>query len=178
MLESLTDDPILLSLHRYWREKRGARRLPVRGDIDPSEIERKVLPHIVLAEYVDAPPAATRIRYRLVGTAMVSYFGSDFTGRFADEVMSGSYLAYIHSLFDDVRRERAAVYSESRFRWDAGGFRWTRRVFMPLGEDVPTQVLVGQTFGGAGDPRTEPFRAPLNDAGGPDQDGHRVILTG
>lgn len=144
-IAELTDDPVLASLHRYWDGKRGGRAMPERRDIDPIEIERAVLPFVVIAEYLDH---GSRIRYRLVGTEMVEFFGMDFTGRCTDEIMTGSYLEFINSLFGDVREERAAIYSESIFRWDASGHRWTRRLFLPLGDHDVRMVLIGQTFGG------------------------------
>jgi len=142
-LSHLTNDRVLLSLFAYWERCRNERVMPHRRDIDPVDIERFVLPHLVLAEYVDG---GARIRYRLVGTGMVARFGIDFTGRHTDEIMTGSYLAFINGLFREVREHQSPIYSESCFRWDAGGFRRTRRIFLPLGDDDVRMVLIGQTF--------------------------------
>lgn len=139
------EDPILTQLYDYWRPLAIADRLPSRADIDPVQMPRRTLPYVVLAEvYEDG----ARVRYRLVGTAMVREWGADFTGRFIDEIMSGSYLEFMQGLFLDVVRHRCAVLSESTFRWDVGKVVATRRLFMPLAADgrAVDMVLSAQTF--------------------------------
>jgi len=117
MPELLADDPILGALYRYWSRCRGRRRVPDRRDIDPLQLGAKLLPHVGLMDIVDG---GARVRYRLLGTAIVERFGADPTGKLMDEVMSGSYSAFIHGLYGDVVRARAPVFSESVFRWDVG----------------------------------------------------------
>ena len=129
MLRDFTSDPILLSLFRYWDHQRGQRAMPERRDIDPVEIGGAVLPHIVLVEFVGG-----RVRYRLAGTELVRRFGRDFTGRYMDELIGGSYLDFINDLFSSMREHRVPVFSESPYRWDVAGYRHTRRIFLPLGD--------------------------------------------
>lgn len=140
------EDEDLALIYDYWRVKREVRGgvLPARADVDPLEL-RSLLKYIVLADVVDG---GRRIRFRLVGTTMVENFGEDFTGRHLDEIMSGSYAEFIHGLFLDAIHRRAAVYSESRFRWDVGRATSTRRLMMPLASDGETvdMVMVGQSF--------------------------------
>lgn len=143
--ELLAGDPILGALYRYWNRCRGERRVPDRGDIDPIALGPKLLPHVGLMDIVDG---GGRVRYRLLGTAIVERFGSDPTGKFMDEVMSGTYSDYIHGLYREVVRARAPVYSESVFRWDVAGFVRTRRLYLPLthGGDAVAMALIGQVF--------------------------------
>lgn len=61
----------------YWTEKRGARPMPSRRDIDPAEIP-DLLPYLVLTEVLAEPPF---LRYRLVGTKQVAIRGHDPTGQ-------------------------------------------------------------------------------------------------
>jgi hypothetical protein len=138
-------DPILIDLYEFWLSRRQADILPARRDIDPIDIPRNVLPHIVLAEFEQGNG---RIFYRLVGTKMVQEWGEDFTGKYVDEIMQGTYRTFIEGLFKDVAAHRCAVYSESTFRWDVRGTVGTRRLFMPLANDghVVNMVLIGQTF--------------------------------
>jgi hypothetical protein len=161
MLSAITDDPILLSLFRYWDARRGGRPMPERRDIDPLGMARSVLPFVTLAEYVEG---GGRIRYRLVGTEIVRRFDWDFTGRHADEIMSGSYLAFINGLYRQMREHRAPVYSESLFRWDVSGHRLTRRIYLPLGDTDVQMGLIAQTFGegysNADAPRVSILAAP------------------
>lgn len=154
ILALLAEDPILGALYSYWNRRRGGRRMPDRRDIDPLELGPALLPHVGLMDIVDA---GARVRYRLLGTAIVERFGIDPTGRFHDEVMSGSYRDYIHSLYGKLHRARAPVFSESLFRWDKEGFLRTRRIYLPLthgGEEVAI-ALIGQVFLG---PATDPVR--------------------
>jgi hypothetical protein len=144
MLSAITDDPILLFLFRYWDARRGSRPMPERRDIDPLGMERAVLPFVALTDYVDG---GRRIRCRLVGTEIVRRFGLDFTGRYTDEILAGSYLAFINGLFRQMREHRAPVYSESLYRWDVAGHRLTRRIYLPLGDADVQMALIGQTFG-------------------------------
>lgn len=64
-------------LFEYWREKRGARKMPARADIEPADIP-ELLPDITL---VDVLGEAPHFRYRLVGTRQVAARGLDPTGR-------------------------------------------------------------------------------------------------
>lgn len=150
----LAADPTLGALYRYWNRRRGHRRMPDRRDIDPLKLGSALLPHLGLMDIVEG---GTRVRYRLLGTAIVERFGSDPTGKFMDEVMSGSYSEYIHGLYRELVRARAPVFSESVFRWDAGGYLRTRRLYLPLthgGESVAI-ALIGQVFLG---PALEPLK--------------------
>ncbi|MDH3229943.1 MAG: PAS domain-containing protein [Alphaproteobacteria bacterium] len=144
------DDPRLQQLYRYWRALFRGKRLPARDVIDPTAIGPAVLPFVVLADVVEG---GQRVRYRLVGTRMVAEWGADFTGRFLDEIMTGSYREFLEGLFADVIAKRCAVLSESAFRWDIGGSIRTCRLFMPLAADGRTvdAVLIGQVFDHARD---------------------------
>ena len=139
------NDPILTQLYDYWVSRRPDDKLPSRADIDPVDMPRAALPYVILAEIGGDDG---RIRYRLVGTVMVREWGTDFTGKYLDEIMTGTYRKFIESLFQDVTELRCAVLSESTFRWDVGKIIGTRRLFMPLAKDGFTVdvVLIGQTF--------------------------------
>lgn len=83
-----SDDPISLSAHhpvqgrtvleeleRYWRDLRGARRIPVRSDVDPARID-SALPHAFILDRV-APGVA---RLRVAGQKLSSLIGMDARG--------------------------------------------------------------------------------------------------
>jgi hypothetical protein len=57
-------DETLRRLLAYWQERRGARRFPARGDVDPVEF-RYALGHVSMVDVVGDPP---RFRFRLVST--------------------------------------------------------------------------------------------------------------
>jgi hypothetical protein len=72
-------------LDRWWRSFRRAGGLPDRADFDPSRW-KPLLPFLLLSECSHAP---FRIRYRLVGTAVVYVVGFDFTWRYLDDMLGG-----------------------------------------------------------------------------------------
>ena len=150
-------DDILTALYDYWRSRKSDGTLPGRADIDPVDMPRAALPYIVLADVGDG---GNRIHYRLVGTAIVNEWGSDFTGQYIEEMMDGSYLDFVRGLFIDVMTHRCAVLSESTFRWDVGKVVGARRVYMPLATDGETvdMVLIGQTFSRGDDRPDQPWK--------------------
>lgn len=161
--ELLARDPLLASLYAYWNGRRGERRMPDRRDIDPIGLGVALLPHIGLMDIVDG---GARVRYRLLGNAIIERWGSNPTGRFMDEVMTGTYKDYIHGLYRDVYRFRAPVFSDSTFRWDAGGVLHTRRLYLPLthgGGDV-AMALIGQVFLGPTLHPRRPYSGIVKDA--------------
>lgn len=155
-LSLLGSDPILGTLYRYWNQRRGQRRMPDRRDIDPLDLGPALLPHVGLMDILEG---GARVRYRLLGTKIVERWGSDPTGRCMDEVMSGTYGAYIHSLYRTLVHARAPVFSESLFRWDTEGYLRTRRLYLPLthgGAEVAI-ALIGQVFLGPAQHPVKPY---------------------
>ena len=148
------DDPILVSLYEYWKRKRGARRMPNRRDIDPTELPSRTLPCIALAEFIEA---GKRVRLRLAGSELERAFGRNLTGVSPEDVMTGEYLNFVNRLLQDVREHKAPIYSESVFRWDRENFRNTRRLYMPLGDDEVRMVFIGQTIGGRSSKGADPI---------------------
>lgn len=78
-------DPECVRVYDYWREKRGARKLPARADLEPGDL-RELLPDIVLVDVLPEPPF---FRYRLAGTRHVAARGYDPTGQAVDEAHMG-----------------------------------------------------------------------------------------
>jgi hypothetical protein len=70
------------ALHRWWLSHRGD-DIPERISLDPVDLKR-LLPNLMISDIEDDP---FRVRYRLVGTNMVSATGLDFTGRYLDELV-------------------------------------------------------------------------------------------
>lgn len=139
----IPSSPILLELYRYWDMKRGARAFPSRADIDPIEI-RRVLPHVVLTDVFREP---LRLRYRLVGTAIIDLFDmGELTGRWIDEATYGDWAQSLHSVYSVVidTGKPARAFGELR---QFKGHEWItlEDIFLPLGEtdDLVTMVMVG-----------------------------------
>lgn len=77
--------PLVHELYGYWDAKRAGRAMPRKSDIDPAEI-KSLLPYVLLGEFATTP---LRLRYRVVGTEVVTVYGVDFTGRWLDELDFG-----------------------------------------------------------------------------------------
>ena len=140
--------PVLRHLLAYWEAKRGARAMPARRDLDPTEIPR-LLPYLLLTDVL--PDGG--YRYRLVGTEVERSFGASMTGKRIDELMFGDYLAYMSGLYRRVVETRQPLFSGSRY----GGVHgqsplFTERLMLPLSSDGETvdMVLSAQVFRGAG----------------------------
>jgi hypothetical protein len=69
-------------MFRYWTEKKAARPMPSRADIDPGEI-KDLLPNVILTRIEYAP---FRVLYKLVGTRAVENAGYDYSGHYLDEM--------------------------------------------------------------------------------------------
>jgi hypothetical protein len=69
------DTRALQELESYWRELRGARRLPVRTEVEPQRIDA-ILPQSFILEHV-APGIA---RIRVAGQALAAVAGHDLRG--------------------------------------------------------------------------------------------------
>ena len=97
--------PLLDELQWYWDHKRGTRDMPARTDLDPVEM-RKWLPNTLLVDIQHDPQ---RMRYRLIGTALVDALGQDLTGRYIDE-MPFWYRKFAEPAYTDVLAHRAPHY--------------------------------------------------------------------
>jgi len=138
------NDAILGPAFAYWEAKCGGRAMPRRADIDPSEITR-LLPYLQITEFVDG---GARIRYRLVGTAIVTAYGAELTGKYFDEVFAGDRLRVVIDNYRVMCREKRPIFIGSRYvsRKDTELFCY--RLLMPLSNDGTTinQVITAMSF--------------------------------
>src|SRR6202000_1752501 len=93
-------NPTLAFLKDYWERKRGARAMPSRADINPSEMKQH-LGWIVLA---DALPGFTDFRYRTIGTRVSSYFAPSSTGKLVTEVFHDNGPAVVNAMLAPYRK--------------------------------------------------------------------------
>ena len=84
----------LRQLHDYWNQRRAGRRMPARADIDPLDIPR-LLPNLLL---IDVETGSGRLKVRVAGTHVVEMYGSDYTGRYLDEIDFGDRRAAVRAL--------------------------------------------------------------------------------
>ncbi len=132
MIYNYRDDPLLGSALAYWIEKRGERAMPRRRDIDPTEIPRKILPNLQIIEAIDG---GARFRWRLVGTASVDAYGSDYTGAYADAIFSDDRLAFIQNIYRSVVRLKTPVFTRNRYHTTKNVDVFANRIYLPLSDD-------------------------------------------
>lgn len=141
--------PTLQALYDYWLARRSERGFMLRADFDPTAVPR-LLKYLILSDVgpVDAPGGGPAIRYRVVGTEIVTAHGSDYTGKTIEELTGGGTLDFTRRLYGTVITRVAPVYSEGHFRWANKEHRWTKRLHLPLsrGGTVVDMVLAGQVF--------------------------------
>ena len=136
--------PGLEPLFRYWDRKRGDRRMPRRGDIDPTEIVA-FLPAVML---VDVVPDDRRYVYRLVGTREVQARGRDPTGRAVGEAFMGASRENAFANYDHVRLTGAPHIDVKTVITNRDRLDNSHVIFLPLSEDGETvsQILVYTDF--------------------------------
>ncbi len=130
-------DPKVRELYRYWLGKRRGRRAPARADIDPVEL-RGLLPHISLLDVVEPGP---RLRFRLIGTAVVEIAG-EVTGRFVDELVPPSVYARLHEQYVDIARNLVGRYHVTDMAWQGRPYLRYHRLLLPLSEDQRSANLL------------------------------------
>lgn len=143
-VNEIIGDDRLIELYAYWLGKQARRRMPSRGDIDPSEIS-PLLPHIMLIDVL----SDERFRIRMVGTALDDATGVNATGRLLNEVMpDGPYAEYVQGLYQEVVREKSPIYAECEHSDPDLVPHATIRLIMPLSDDGENVngALVGQIF--------------------------------
>jgi hypothetical protein len=92
------DDDRLRRLFAYWLEKRGDRLFPAKAEIDPVEFPY-ILGYVTL---VDVEREPRRYRFRLDGSILVALSGTDYTGRYLNELPGAEYVAFITETYDRV----------------------------------------------------------------------------
>lgn len=125
----------LRELLRYWISIHPGPALPDRRDFDPIAVPR-ALGNLVLTT-VERDPY--RFRIRLMGTAVVTAMGQDFTGLFLDEAFPGVEATRIHMDRVAVVESGLPSYhfgqSSAPFRLD---FAPIERVYLPFATDGTT----------------------------------------
>jgi len=146
--ENLPKSAALRQLLAYWQERRGAREMPARGDLDPVDM-KFILGRLVLFDVLhgDGAGVPRRFRFRLAGVEYAERFGIEPTGLMLDEYPRINSRGYIHAtlaLTVDGRRPLTGC----RQAIDTQHMRFYDTLYMPLSTDGTTvdMVLVGFHF--------------------------------
>lgn len=136
---------LIHELHHYWSSKLAGRPMPSRADIEPGEIKR-LLPNLVLT---DLSPEPFRVRFRLLGTKVVVESGSDFTGRYLDEMAPADIEDQWETCYRLVWSEKRPIYGDTSVPTGGGGrFTYEFAIF-PLSADGSnvTQCVAVEDYG-------------------------------
>ena len=132
MTYSYRDDPILGSVLAYWVRKRGARSMPCKRDIDPTEMPRKLLPNLQIVDVIDG---GERFRYRLAGTTLVEAYGEDFTGKCSDELFCGERLRFMDEVYRTICSSQVPLFARVKYQTPKIIALTASRIYMPLSDD-------------------------------------------
>jgi hypothetical protein len=126
--------PVNRMSYQYWKEKRGARAMPARGDVDPAEIV-KILPHVFLLDVRHEP---LDFRYRLVGTKMDEHMLGRYTGLWMSQIPHQRAPSRIWSNCRRVALEGRPLCGDTPYIGKGKEFLTTEDLLMPLGDDGRT----------------------------------------
>jgi hypothetical protein len=134
----------LKQLADYWQAKKGDRRAPARADIDPIEIPA-LMPHLVL---LDVEPDPRRIRFRLLGTAVVNGLGRDLTGKYLEELRLNKIQRAMYAEYQRVAAAGEPACTTWEYTREDGRHVRLERLVLPLSSDgvVIDMLLVGIAF--------------------------------
>jgi hypothetical protein len=123
---------VVAGVGAVWEAARGDRKMPLKSAID-AFVLRRFLPYIVLTDIHRDP---FRVRYRLVGTALVAANKEDYTGKWlADSGWDQETIDLNLALYRRLADEAAPVYGLSKVRWDGRmeyRFEWA---LFPMSDD-------------------------------------------
>ncbi len=104
--------------YAYWRSKASEGRLPGRRDIDPLEVP-DLLPWLTLVDAIrEGEGRRLRLRCRLIGTEVVTRFGRDITGLYAEEAYPEDYLAQALETYGAIIESRCPHLSRHQILWN------------------------------------------------------------
>ena len=137
--------PTLAFLRSYWDAKRGARAMPSRNDIKPSELRE----HLGWVNMAEVLPGMEDFRFRLVGTLVTQYFLRDSTGKTISEAFAPGgegAVKGVKAIFRKTARDKVPMRVFGDAGWIASGYEQFDSIYLPLSDDGETCNLVLNAF--------------------------------
>ena len=125
-------DPRHIRLLDYWQARKGGRIAPCRGDIDPADLP-ELLPNMFIFKVLEE--GGRDYLLSLLGTALVSVLGRDFTGCRFDEMYTGESAKILRSQYDHVVDKCQPYYARLDAEWMNKDFICYDRLLLPLSQD-------------------------------------------
>lgn len=129
--------PNIGRLLAYWNEKRGARSMPSRPDIDPVDL-KFALGDITL---IDVEPNPLRFRVRLEGTNAVARSRVDMTGRYVDQLPMAEYRTQLTESYARIVAERRPDWARRSVVLDQRSYIY-EVLWLPLSQDGETVNMI------------------------------------
>ena len=143
--------PRFRRLADYLAAKAPPGKLPGRQHLDPLELS-DLLPYLMLMDVVRQPDGSARYKLRLVGTEAVAIQGSDGTGKYADEVLTGQDGAEIIRRYDEILQTRQPQYRRGVVATPGREHVQYERVAFPLARDGENVDMLIFVFGAIAKP--------------------------
>ena len=123
------DNPAFRKLYDLWEEKRAHRNMPSREDFNPNEFP-ELLPFVAMADIENEP---TRMRLRLIGTAVTEMLGYEATGQYMDVMPDmGARLARAYWI---IENKQPILVNDMPLTNPRKGFTTHSTLILPLSED-------------------------------------------
>ena len=121
----------------YWQSKVVPGHLPGRQHVDPTELPRRHLSHLLLLDVLEAAPPKQRRRYRfrVAGTGFSSIAGRDVTGLHYDEIGGPEHSISVIRALDLIVEHKAPVFLSNRLAISAQDCLRVKRLGLPLAQD-------------------------------------------
>ena len=126
--------PRFRRLAEYLAAKAAGGRLPGRQHIDPAEIT-DLLPYLVLMDVIPQADGEPRYRIRLMGGEVAAIQGSDATGKFIEDVLTGSEGAEVVRRYAEILRSGQPQYRRGVIATSGREHVHYERVAFPLARD-------------------------------------------
>jgi len=157
-----SSSPMARRLYRWWIEHRGpvasggvvsggvvsgGADIPDRDALHPEDL-LPILPNILISEL---EPDPFRVRYRLVGTRVVTVVGFDFTGRYLDELQPDPITVPWVDYYRTVAETRGPLMGSVTVPAKAGGALHYEFAIFPLrrGGDAVAQFVAVEDYLGS-----------------------------
>ena len=135
------NDPLLGTALEYWEQARGTRFAPSRANIQPARF-RAQLRHMQFIDVVGDGLGPLRFRYRMMGTKLVENFGSEFAGKFVEDLFEGEKRRFMNELYDGVCDARRPMFVHCHYRAIKGLVFKSDRLYFPLSEDGEDVTMI------------------------------------
>lgn len=135
--------PVNRFSYDYWKQKRGSRLMPGRGDIDPAEIA-KILPHVFL---LDVRLDPLDFRYRLIGTKMDEHMLGRYTGMWMSQIPHQAAPSRIWANCRQVALQAKPLCGDTPYIGKGKEFLNTEDLLMPLSDDGRRVQMLFVTVG-------------------------------